>query len=134
MACYGSLTESLARADYAERRSLEGMKLNRFESEVRTDVYRAGTERYRCELKPSSVINDRLARKVHDDFSVARFECFAETRKDLDRIVVVATELFRATEKDTSYDIERNVLEGIPNDRRIVLAVDQSDCAASSAQ
>ncbi len=118
---HGRLADALAGSDHRDRRNVERLERRRVEAEVGSDVRNAVGEEPAREVQARLRIEYRLVRQVDGDLRVARL------RHERHAIVRNAPQLLGAADQHHADELVRELLEGVPDDVWIMLAVDHRD-------
>jgi hypothetical protein len=124
-----SLPHPLARADDRERGQVEGLEARRIEVEVGSRVRDPVTQDAAGEREPLDRPEDGLVREVDHDLRRVAVDRGLHVRSERDAVVRVPTQLLRAADEDGGHDVVRQVGEGVPDDGRVVLTVDDRERA-----
>ena len=123
------LADALARADDPERRERERPQRRRVEAEVRARVGDPRGEHAARDEEALARAEHRLVREVVDELRLAGRERLVEVAVDRHAVLVPAPQLLLAAREPRAGDLVRQPGERVPNDGRVVLAVDHHERA-----
>ena len=106
-----------------------GCELGRVEAKVGADVREAGGEYAAREPEALPRAEHRLVGQIDDELRPVLGECAVEIVGEDDPVVRVATQLLGAAHEVRRDEVVRQLLERRSHDRRVVLSVDQGQCA-----
>ncbi len=125
----GGLPDALARADDPERRERERPKRRRVEAEVRARVGDPRGEHAARDEEALARAEHRLVGEVVDELRLAGRERLVEVAVDRHAVLVPATQLLLAAGEPGAGDLVGQRRERVPDDGRVVLAVDHHERA-----
>ena len=123
------LSDPLAGTDDSDRGKRERLELRRVEAKVGSDVREAGGKDAAREPEALLRAEHRLVREIDDELRPVLGECAVEIVRECYPVVRVVAQLLGATDEVRGNEVVGQLLEGRAHDRRIVLAVDQSQGA-----
>ena len=121
------LADPLAGADDPDRRERKRLERGRVEAEVRADVRQPGREDAAGEPETLPRPEDGLVGEVDDELRAVLGEGGVQIGRDADAVVGVVAQLLGAADDVRRDEVVRELLERGAHDRRVVLAVDQSN-------
>ena len=116
------ITASVGSVDHRERRRLE--------PEVGSLVGDSERKCPRDEGKSLARPKDGLVGEVDDDLRLVERDRILEGGLERHAVVLPAAELLGPTDEDSGDDVVVELLEGVTDDGRVVLTVDDGDCAS----
>ena len=124
------LPHALAGTDDPDRGKRKRLEHRRVEAKVGADVRKPGSEYAAREPETLPRPEHRLVREIDDELRPVLGECAVEIVGEDDSVVRVVTQLLGAAHEVRGHEVVRQLLQRRTHDRRVVLAVDESQGAS----
>ncbi len=122
-----SLPDALARSDHRDRRSPDRFELWRIEAEIGPLVRDAERERPRRQPEARRRREHGLVRKIEHDIGLKHRDRILERRDERHAVVLSPTQLLRAAHEHRGHHVVRELDQGVPHHRGVVLPVDHGN-------
>ena len=123
------LPHALAGPDDPDRRERKGLEHGRVEAEVGADIREPGGEHSAREPEALLRAEHRLVREVDHELRPVLGQGEVEIVAEDDSVIRVAAQLLGASDEVCGDELVRQLLQRRPNDRRVVLTIDQCERA-----